>query len=78
MHNNLQRLDFCANIFTLNSMDNDGGNSSTSNFVASMFDPSLTWKDIDWLKRYNCMLLYVYSGISLTVFAAALQKCQLS
>ena len=23
------------------------------NYVQSMFDPTLTWKDIEWLKRYS-------------------------
>ena len=28
------------------------GNSLVQ-YVQSMFDPTLTWKDIEWLKRYS-------------------------
>ena len=29
-----------------------GVNSRFTAYVSSMFDPSLTWADIDWLRRY--------------------------
>ena len=30
-----------------------GGASTFTAYVQSMFDSNLTWKDIDWLKRYE-------------------------
>lgn len=30
-----------------------GVNSRFTAYVSSMFDPSLTWADIDWLRRYE-------------------------
>lgn len=27
--------------------------SPFTNYVSTMFDPNLTWKDIDWLKRFE-------------------------
>ncbi|XP_046450627.1 hydroxyacid oxidase 1-like isoform X2 [Daphnia pulex] len=35
------------------------GSSSSNNFVASLFDPSLTWKDISWLKSITKMPIVV-------------------
>ncbi len=36
--------------FETSQASNSGGSLFTA-YVSTMFDPSLTWSDIDWLKR---------------------------
>ena len=37
---------------TSNRVGESRGGSGINEYVKSLFDPSLTWEDITWLKRY--------------------------